>query len=59
MFKYPHVGPIWAAYLKTFVERYKGTKLERARDLFESALQGKGLRFRCQVPDPGCMVNLW
>ena len=41
LFKYPHVGPIWAAYLKSFVDRYKGTKLERARDLFESALQGE------------------
>jgi hypothetical protein len=42
LFKYPHVGPIWAAYLKAFVERYGGTKLERARDLFESALEGGG-----------------
>ncbi|GBF90079.1 pre-mRNA-splicing factor [Raphidocelis subcapitata] len=38
LFKYPHVGVIWAAYLAQFVARYGGAKLERARDLFESAL---------------------
>ncbi len=38
LFKYPHVEDIWAAYLKQFVERYGGTKLERARDLYEQAL---------------------
>jgi len=32
------VGDIWVSYLKQFVQRYGGTKLERARDLFESAL---------------------
>ena len=34
LFKYPHVEPIWRAYLKAFVDRHKGNKLERARDLF-------------------------
>ncbi len=38
MFKYPHVRDIWTAYLAQFVELYGGTKLERARDLFEHAL---------------------
>ena len=38
LFKYPHVKDIWQAYLSRFVERYKGTKLERARDLFRQAL---------------------
>ena len=38
LFKYPHVKDIWQAYLAHFVERYKGTKLERARDLFRQAL---------------------
>eukprot|EP00200_Dunaliella_tertiolecta_P010820 CAMPEP_0202386768 /NCGR_PEP_ID=MMETSP1127-20130417/68372_1 /ASSEMBLY_ACC=CAM_ASM_000462 /TAXON_ID=3047 /ORGANISM="Dunaliella tertiolecta, Strain CCMP1320" /LENGTH=927 /DNA_ID=CAMNT_0048987473 /DNA_START=101 /DNA_END=2884 /DNA_ORIENTATION=- len=38
LFKYPHVRDIWRAYLKQFVERYGGKKLERARDLFEHAL---------------------
>lgn len=38
VFKYPHVKDIWQAYLTQFVGRYKGSKLERARDLFEQAL---------------------
>jgi len=44
LFRYPHVKDIWAAYLAQFVARYKGTKLERARDLFRQALdQARGL----------------
>lgn len=39
LFKYPHVKDIWAAYLKQFIDRYGGQKLERARDLFEQALE--------------------
>lgn len=35
LFKYPHVAPIWQAYLKHFTMRYGDTKLERLRDLFE------------------------
>lgn len=35
MFSFPHVKPIWVVYLERFVERYGGSKLERARDLFE------------------------
>lgn len=38
LFKWPHVSDIWQAYLSQFVERYKGTKLERARDLYKQAL---------------------
>eukprot|EP00798_Chlamydomonas_sp_ICE-L_P015815 gene15815-21933_t len=38
LFKYPHVKDIWQTYLQQFVERYGGSKLERARDLFEHAL---------------------
>ena len=38
LFKYPHVRDIWSAYLAQFVERYQGSKLERARDLFRQAL---------------------
>ena len=37
-FRYPHVLPIWLQYLTKFVGRFKGSKLERARDLFEQAL---------------------
>ena len=39
VFKYPHVRDIWLAYLQQFVARYKGTKLERSRDLFKQALR--------------------
>ena len=34
-FPWPHVKELWVAYLSKFVERYGGSKLERARDLFE------------------------
>jgi tetratricopeptide (TPR) repeat protein len=37
-FKYPHVKDLWQAYLTQFVGRYGGKKLERARDLYEQAL---------------------
>ncbi|GJP42019.1 hypothetical protein CLOM_g1622 [Closterium sp. NIES-68] len=39
IFKYPHVRDIWTTYLNKFVQRYGGKKLERARDLFEQALE--------------------
>lgn len=39
IFKYPHVKDIWVTYLSKFVSRYKGSKLERARDLFEQAVE--------------------
>ncbi|GAA5954628.1 hypothetical protein JCM10213_002934, partial [Rhodosporidiobolus nylandii] len=38
LFTYPIVFEIWNAYLSKFIKRYGGTKLERARDLFEQAL---------------------
>ena len=38
LFRYPQVKEIWATYLRKFVARYGGTKLERARDLFEQAV---------------------
>ena len=37
-FKFPYSREIWSAYLTQFVARFKGTKLERARDLFEQVL---------------------
>lgn len=40
LFEYPHVYPIWIAYLRKFITRYKGTKIERVRDLFEQAVDG-------------------
>lgn len=39
VFNWPHVNDIWLTYLSKFVERYGGRKLERARDLFEQALE--------------------
>lgn len=39
LFDYPQVYHIWVNYLIKFMERYKGKKLERARDLFEHALE--------------------
>lgn len=51
LFRYPHVKDIWSAYLAHFVARYKGTKLERARDLFRQALdQARPVRLgKCSV----------
>eukprot|EP00455_Lapot_gusevi_P004424 TRINITY_DN11836_c0_g1_i9.p1 TRINITY_DN11836_c0_g1~~TRINITY_DN11836_c0_g1_i9.p1 ORF type:complete len:558 (-),score=213.36 TRINITY_DN11836_c0_g1_i9:61-1701(-) len=39
LFNYPHALPIWVTYLQKFMERYKGTKIERARELFEQAVE--------------------
>ncbi|XP_058079869.1 uncharacterized protein LOC131228057 [Magnolia sinica] len=39
IFKYPHVKNIWVTYLSKFVKRYGKTKLERARELFEHAIE--------------------
>lgn len=43
-FGFPHAKDIWTNYLTKFVARYKGTKLERARDLFEQCLEAVGAR---------------
>ncbi|XP_005178581.1 pre-mRNA-splicing factor syf1 homolog [Musca domestica] len=39
LFKWPNVYDIWNAYLTKFLKRYGGSKLERARDLFEQCLE--------------------
>ena len=39
MFKWPQVYDIWNTYLTKFITRYGGTKLERARDLFEQCVE--------------------
>ncbi|XP_020574450.1 pre-mRNA-splicing factor SYF1 [Phalaenopsis equestris] len=39
IFKFPHVKDIWVTYLSKFVKRYGKTKLERARELFEHAIE--------------------
>jgi pre-mRNA-splicing factor SYF1 len=38
-FSWPHLYDIWVSYLVSFVKRYEGTKLERARDLFEQVIK--------------------
>ncbi|TRY66020.1 hypothetical protein DNTS_014110 [Danionella cerebrum] len=40
LFRWPNVHDIWNTYLTKFIDRYGGKKLERARDLFEQALDG-------------------
>ncbi|KAL5490220.1 SYF1 [Sanghuangporus weigelae] len=39
LFTYPVAFEIWNIYLSKFVKRYGGSKIERARDLFEQALE--------------------
>lgn len=39
VFSYPHSAPIWITYLKKFVERHGGKRLDRARDIFEQAIK--------------------
>ncbi|KXN90512.1 Pre-mRNA-splicing factor SYF1 [Leucoagaricus sp. SymC.cos] len=39
LFTFPVSFEIWNIYLSKFVKRYGGAKLERARDLFEQALE--------------------
>ncbi|XP_047948131.1 pre-mRNA-splicing factor SYF1-like [Salvia hispanica] len=39
IFKYPHVKDIWVTYLSKFVKRYGKSKLERAREIFEKAVE--------------------
>lgn len=36
--KFPHALPLWQHYLEDFTSRYRGTKVERTRDLFEQCL---------------------
>lgn len=45
LFKWPNVYDIWNTYLTKFLKRYGGTKLERARDLFEQCLESCPAKF--------------
>lgn len=55
LFKWPNVYDIWNTYLTKFLKRYGGTKLERARDLFERCLENcppkfaKGEYNKCEL----------
>ncbi|KAJ6999716.1 hypothetical protein NC653_010455 [Populus alba x Populus x berolinensis] len=53
IFKYPHVKDIWVTYLSKFVKRYGKTKLERARELFEHAIE---MVFTLFFPLNSCLV---
>jgi pre-mRNA-splicing factor SYF1 len=46
-FTWPYVYDIWIIYLTKFVQRYRGGKIERARDLFEQVISSctKDVRF--------------
>jgi len=41
LFAFPHPGAklLWKAYIEAFNKRYKGTKVERTRDLFQRCLE--------------------
>ncbi len=39
LFEFPYSLDIWVAYLVKFVQHYKGTKVERTRDIFEQAVE--------------------
>ena len=45
LFHFPVAFEIWNIYLYKFVKRYGGKKLERARDLFEQALENCPAKF--------------
>jgi len=38
LFRFPHSKSIWIAYLNKFISKYNGSKTERARDIFEKAV---------------------
>ncbi|KAL7424970.1 pre-mRNA-splicing factor syf1 [Cryptotrichosporon argae] len=45
LFHFPVAFELWNIYLSKFVKRYGGKKLERARDLFEQALENCPAKF--------------
>lgn len=54
LFKWPNVSDIWSTYLTKFIARYGGRKLERARDLFEQALDGCPPKYAKSEESVGC-----
>ena len=54
LFKWPNVSDIWSTYLTKFISRYGGRKLERARDLFEQALDGCPPKYAKSEESVGC-----
>ena len=49
LFRWPNVYDIWNTYLSKFLLRYKGSKLERTRDLFEQCLETCPAKFCKQI----------
>jgi pre-mRNA-splicing factor SYF1 len=45
LFSYPVAFELWNLYLTRFLKRFKGTQMERARDLFEQALRNCPAKF--------------
>lgn len=46
VFPWPHARDLWCDYLKHFIGRYGGTKIERARDLYEQCIESIPESFR-------------
>eukprot|EP00818_Percolomonas_sp_WS_P010616 CAMPEP_0117453050 /NCGR_PEP_ID=MMETSP0759-20121206/9991_1 /TAXON_ID=63605 /ORGANISM="Percolomonas cosmopolitus, Strain WS" /LENGTH=652 /DNA_ID=CAMNT_0005246005 /DNA_START=405 /DNA_END=2359 /DNA_ORIENTATION=+ len=46
LFMYPQNYLLWSTYLSKFLERYKGTQVERTRDIFEHVLRS----FKSRTP---------
>ncbi|GFR74170.1 pre-mRNA-splicing factor SYF1 [Elysia marginata] len=49
LFKWPNVYDLWNTYLTKFITRYEGSKLERARDLFEQCLENCPEKFAKEI----------
>lgn len=49
LFKWPNVYDIWNTYLDKFITRYEGTKIERARDLFEQCVEKVPEKFAKEI----------
>ena len=49
------MADIWHAYIQHFIQRYKGSKVERVRDMFEQGLQ----QVVVAMSSEGCDVTAW
>lgn len=46
MFKFPYSIDIWLAYIKDFIARYGGGKVERLRDIYEQAIDSASEEYK-------------
>lgn len=59
LFRWPNVYDIWNTYLTKFIDRYGGKKLERARDLFEQALDGCPAKYaKSETENTNCFYSV-